>query len=173
MLSVDAGAMGEELCRRALEAGALKARVIEAATVVTAPWVRWKCQYGCAQYGKSLCCPPHSPRPEETAAVLRCYRYAVLLLAEHSWLVRYLAGHLERLAVKAGFYKAFGLGAGPCGLCASCAPAGACRRPAEARPAMEACGIDVFQTVRNNDLELALAANADQPCARAGLVLLE
>ncbi|OAT80740.1 hypothetical protein A6M21_12865 [Desulfotomaculum copahuensis] len=163
----------EDLRRMAREAGAFEARVIEAATVAVAPWVRWKCQYGCPGYGQSLCCPPHSPRPEETAAVLRCYRHGVLLLAEQSWLVRYLVGQLEQAAFKAGFYKAFGLGAGPCGLCEKCTLTGPCRRPAEARPAMEACGIDVFQTVRNNGLELPVAREPGQPCARVGLVLVE
>ena len=163
----------ERLCRAAREAGALEARVIDTATVVVAPWVRWKCRYGCPGYGRSLTCPPFTPRPEETEAVLRCYRTGILFLAEASWLVRYLAGHLEHLAFKAGSYRAFGLGAGPCGLCAECNLDGPCRRPGEARPSMEACGIDVFQTVRNNGLPLTPAREPGEPCPRVGLLLVD
>lgn len=48
---------------RALERGMDNAKVIEPASVVTAAWVRLKCQFGCPGYGKSHCCPPHTPSP--------------------------------------------------------------------------------------------------------------
>lgn len=163
----------EELCQSAREAGALGAKVIDTATVAVAPWVRWKCQYGCLYYGRSLTCPPFSPRPEETAAVLRCYRRGLLFWAKESWQVRYLAAHLERKAFRAGYYKAFGLGAGPCGLCAPCNLPGPCRRPGEARPSMEACGIDVFRTAANNGLVLAPPEDFTNTCLRVGLLLVE
>jgi predicted metal-binding protein len=55
----------------------------------------------------------------------------------------------EREIFLAGYYKAFGLGAGPCRLCAECTMK-ECRYAENARPSMESCGIDVFSTVRNN-----------------------
>ncbi|WP_169719293.1 DUF2284 domain-containing protein [Desulfovirgula thermocuniculi] len=163
----------EELCRLAREAGALGVKAVDTATVAVAPWVRWKCQYGCPYYGRSLTCPPFSPRPEETAAVLRCYRRGLLFWAEESWQVRYLAARLERRAFRAGYYRAFGLGAGPCGLCAPCNVPGPCRRPGEARPSMEACGIDVFRTAANNGLVLAPQEDFRNTCPRVGLLLVE
>jgi predicted metal-binding protein len=59
---------------------------------------------------------------------------------------------LEGTAFKDGHYKALVLLAGPCRWCAACARGRgeSCTRGAQARPAMEACGIDVFQTARNN-----------------------
>ena len=41
-------------CLRALELGAKAAKIIEADSIVTAPWVRVKCQFGCPAYGTRL-----------------------------------------------------------------------------------------------------------------------
>lgn len=162
------------LSRKARERGAEAVRVCAPQKVVVASWVRWKCQYGCPFYGKSLTCPPFSPLPEETEKVLQSYRRGIIFLAGESWLVRHLAVCLERLAFSAGYYRAFGLGAGPCVLCAGeCDTGGHCRRPEEARPSMEACGIDVFQTLRNAGLDLFPARGPKEPCPRVGLLLLE
>jgi len=59
---------------------------------------------------------------------------------------------LEGKMFKDGYYKAFLFVAGPCGLCKKCgAPDGQlCVFPSKARPSMESCGMDVYQTARNN-----------------------
>ena len=46
------------LIEKALAAGASAARVVDVNTIKTGSWTRWKCQYGCPNYGKTLCCPP-------------------------------------------------------------------------------------------------------------------
>ncbi|MDA8146106.1 MAG: DUF2284 domain-containing protein [Thermaerobacter sp.] len=162
------GLQPSELAAAAGELGASVARVIPADSVQVAEWVRWKCRWGCPHYGSNLVCPPYAPAPGETARLLREYREALLFLADQSWRVRYLAGELERLALAGGHPAAFGMGAGPCGLCSPCDLAAPCRHPHTARPSLEACGIDVFSTVAANGLEL--------PCGpegpRVGLVLL-
>ena len=55
----------EKYIERALAAGFNHATVIHPSTVVTAPWVRMKCLFGCP-YRHSHCCPPTTPTPEET-----------------------------------------------------------------------------------------------------------
>ena len=55
---------------RAQELGAAGAALISPASVVTAQWVRLKCQYGCGLYGHCLTCPPHSPTPQLTRRLL-------------------------------------------------------------------------------------------------------
>ena len=135
--------------QRARELGADEAKQIGADSVVTAPWVRLKCQYGCGGWGSSLCCPPHTPTPEETAKVIACYRRALLIHSRGKTRPTKIVVPLERELFLAGFYKALGFGAGPCRWCKECSFEG-CRRPDEARPSMEACGIDVFQTARDN-----------------------
>ena len=58
--------------------GAAQAAVIDPKTIVTAPWVAFKCQYGCPHYGKNLCCPPHAPAWRETQAMIDCFGTAIL-----------------------------------------------------------------------------------------------
>ena len=134
---------------RAVELGALEAKVIDVSSVVTAAWVRMKCKYGCGCHGTNLCCPPHSPTPEETQRVLDCYERGILL-----------------------HFKAFGYGAGPCFLCEKC-NLQSCVHAYEARPAMEACGIDVFATVRANGYPIEVVTDRECDQNHYALLLVE
>lgn len=151
----------EGYCSRAQAQGATGARVIAPESVVTAAWVRMKCQFGCPGYGKGYCCPPYTPTAEQTRAVLDCYTRAVLFHIQVPHMPerekRYRAFFemlvdLEGAAYRDGYYKALVFLAGPCRLCKECSQVKGepCRFLSRARPSMEACGIDVFQTARNN-----------------------
>jgi len=157
---------------RAHELGALEARPVAPSAVVTAEWVRLKCHYGCGGYGSNLCCPPYSPTPAETRRVLDGYRWAILVHCAPQAHVKPLVVALERELFLAGHYKAFGYGAGPCDLCDSCSLE-RCVHPCEARPAMEACGIDVFATARAAGFPIEVVTDADCPQNYYGLVLVE
>jgi predicted metal-binding protein len=148
---------------RAVEGGATHAKQISPESVVTAPWVRLKCQFGCPGYGRSHCCPPDTPTPEETRKILDSYRRALLFHIEvpdmpekekHYRNFFDVLVDLEGEIFKDGYYKAFVFLAGPCRLCKKCAKLEDkdCTFSARARPCMEACGMDVFQTARNNRL---------------------
>jgi predicted metal-binding protein len=154
------------------ELGVREARIIDPKTVETAPWVRWKCQFGCGGYNSSLMCPPHSPTPEETRETLDSYKYAIMFEAGRLD-AKEIATKMEREAFLSGHYKAFGLGAGPCRLCNSCAFDRGCRHPDEARPAMEACGIDVFATARKHGFTINVVRTPRDPQHYFGLVLVE
>jgi predicted metal-binding protein len=69
----------EIYCEEVLEMGMDGAKVIDPGSVVTAEWVRMKCQYGCPGFGASLCCPPHTPSPDVTREVMDSYQKAILL----------------------------------------------------------------------------------------------
>ncbi len=157
----------EKYCLMAVEAGATHAKQIYPGSVVTAPWVRLKCQFGCPHYGRGHCCPPRTPDHAKTRMILDSYRRAILFHIEtvHSpedeWVLlksRDALVDLEGVIFKGGFYKAFLFLAGPCRLCEKCGAAEAeekpCTFPWKARPCMEGCGIDVFQTVRNNGFSI-------------------
>lgn len=103
----------DPLLARARELGAAEAKLVAPASVVTAPWVRWKCRYGCGCYGSSLCCPPHSPTPAETREMLDCYQRAILVHCVPPQEVRAVVIPLEREAFLAGFYRAFAFAEGP------------------------------------------------------------
>jgi predicted metal-binding protein len=152
--------------------GVREARIIDPKTVETASWVRWKCQFGCGGYNSSLMCPPHSPTPEETRKVLDSYKWAILFEGGRRD-TKEIATKMEREIFLSGYYKALGLGAGPCRLCASCAFDEGCRHPDEARPAMEACGIDVFATVRKHGFTINVVKSYKDPQHYFGLILIE
>ncbi len=161
------------LVQRAVSFGAESARLIRAATIATAPWVRLKCQYGCDGYGTSLCCPPHTPTPDQTRKVVDSYKRAILFEAGRRE-PKKIAVRLEREAFLAGYYKAFGLGSGPCSLCRQeCAFDEGCRHSEQARPAMESCGIDVYATARGNGFTINVVRDEDDEQHYFGVVLLD
>ena len=162
----------KSLVQAAMDAGALGAKVVDPRTVETAEWVRWKCRFGCGGYGASLVCPPHSPKPAETRAMLDGFTRGVLFESP-SQRTKKIAATLERRFFLDGRYKALGLGAGPCMLCDVCAFDEGCRHPREARPAMEACGIDVFTTARRHGFEVEVARTRRDPQHYFGLVLVD
>ncbi len=162
----------QALKRMAVKCGAIAAKVISPTDVETGHWVRWKCRFGCGGYGRTLVCPPHAPAPAETRKMLDEYQRAVFFespLGE----VKPIAVELEREVFLAGYYKALGLGAGPCPLCPTCALEEGCRHPDQARPAMEACGIDVFATARKHGFEVNVVRTHDEPQHYFGMVLVE
>jgi len=162
-----------QLASRAMSFGARSARLIRASTIATAPWVRLKCQYGCDGYGSSRCCPPYTPTPDETRKVIDGYRRAILFEAGRRE-PKKIAVRLEREAFLAGYYKALGLGAGPCQLCKQeCVFDGGCRHPEQARPSMEACGIDVYATARRNGFTIEVVRDETDESHYFGVVLLD
>jgi predicted metal-binding protein len=167
-----------ELARRN---GAQETVLIATRKVVTAEWVRLKCQFGCSGFGRRLCCPPCTPTPGTTRRMLDEYRIALLYAyscpgPDNSPLRRKMervVARLERTFFLDGYYKAFALGAGPCRLCATCDTTKRCRHPDLARPAMEACGIDVYATCRNAGIELEVVRNRDARQKYVNLILIE
>ena len=165
----------EQLVERALKTGVQEARIIDVDTVVVADWVRAKCQFGCGGYGGCLTCPPYSPTPQETRAMLSHYRRGVLIHnhGNHWTAIKEAVASLERDLFLEGYHKAYAMGSGPCHLCETCNLEEACRHPREARPAMEACSIDVFSTVRANGFTIRTVKTRRQTPDFFGLVLVE
>jgi len=165
----------KELCTLAkARPGVIEARIISPASVETAGWVRLKCQYGCSGYGSCLTCPPHTPPPDQMRTVLDGYNRALLIHFTPGSKVKATVVALERDIFLRGAWKAFGLGAGPCYLCKNCAlPDGQCRHPEDARPSMEACGIDVYTTVHNAGMHIEVVRIHQQCPDFYGLVLID
>lgn len=164
----------DSICKKALEKGATQAKVIDVDTIIVEPWVQWKCRFGCPRHGKSKTCPPFSPNYEETKNILGCYSTAVLIEGEPPGRkFKEMLVKLENEANFLGYYKAFALGAGPCPLCNECNIDDPCLSPSKARPSMEACGIDVFKTVRNNGFDVNFLEHKNEYVKYFGLVLIE
>jgi len=172
----------ESFCKKAIAMGIEGAKIIDPGSIVTAEWVRMKCQYGCHRFGMSLCCPPRTPTPDTTRKVIDSYQKAILL---HQRLVRgettrerrrTFSKTIVRLEIEMfldGYYKAWSMGSGPCFLCKECNLLGSCKHGLEARPSMEACGIDVFKTARDNGYPIEVVQTRDEEMNIFGLVLVE
>jgi predicted metal-binding protein len=163
------------LCGLATDKPGVKAaKIVRPADVETAHWVRLKCQFGCDGYGQCLVCPPFSPTPEETRQVLDGYKRAMLIRFSAEADTKATVAELEREIFLRGAWKALGLGAGPCYFCESCVlPEGPCRHAERARPAMEACGIDVYTTARRAGFPIEVVRTRQQCPQYYGLVLID
>ncbi|MHC1600152.1 MAG: DUF2284 domain-containing protein [Candidatus Methanospirareceae archaeon] len=177
-------------------------RLISADKIEVAEWTRWKCRYGCKAYGKHLSCPPYVPSVEETRKLVHCYDKAIIARFDaipnrdvppahiHHYLwdaikeMHDTMFELERHAFLSGYYKAFAMGALPCSYCDDCLPERAgfvsdqaskrfCEQQHRMRPSMEACGIDVFKTVRNAGYEVEVLTSPYEKITFFGLLLLE
>jgi predicted metal-binding protein len=166
---------------QALAAGASEAKIVPVGNVVTAEWVRLKCQFGCDGFGKGLCCPPRTPSPEQMKRVLADYRRALIYsytctpseYRPKRRSMRKLVAELERSAFLDGYYKAFGLGDGPCRFCRDCNLTGDCRHPELGRPSMESCGIDVYATARNSGIKLEVVTRRAGSSKHINLILVD
>lgn len=173
-MSTDLDLDEQQLIDCAIDAGAEDGKVINPESdVFTGKWVRLKCKYGCSGYGKRLTCPPHSPTSEQTREVLDEYERGLLIHfpSEEDELSEGMA-NLEREAFLSGYHKAFALAAGPCNFCSDC-NLEQCKHPKKARPSMEACGVNVYKTVRQNGFPISVVKNPDQSQDYYGLLLLE
>lgn len=176
---------------------------IAAAEIEVAEWVRWKCRYGCKAYGRHLTCPPYTPTAEETRKNLMGYEKALIVCFEdvqpnlkvspahihHFLWDAIVKTHdtmfaLERHTFVSGYYKAFAMAALPCSYCDDCLPERAdfvldpaskrfCAHQDKARPSMEACGIDVFKTVRKVGYEIEVCTSPREKVTFFGLLLIE
>ena len=176
------------LNKSAKERGANSTKLVPAKDVVVEDFVRLKCKYGCGNFAKRFTCPPYTPTADDTKKLLKSYRWALLLeftdlkQKEMQRGLHELMYGLEREAFLSGLHKAFAYVAGPCRICKTC-PAESvenpnefsrrdCKSPGKARPSMEACGIDVFQTARKAGLKIN-AVKEGESFKSFGLLLLE
>jgi predicted metal-binding protein len=163
----------KKYCDHALAKGITGVKVIQPSSVVTEPWVCLKCKFGCGGYGYNYCCPPHSLKSEETRKILDSYHRAILFhiealyssdrekcLRKHRQMLREMEGDM----FKDGYYKVFVFLIGPCDLCSECAilSDNPCTDRNSARPSMESCGIDVFQTARNNGFTINTLSEVEE-----------
>lgn len=159
---------------RARDLGFEQSALLPAAEVVTAPWCRVKCRFGCSEYGNKLKCPPHGMNHQDTRELLADYRQVLVVAGTppgHQFHQRLL--ELEKTAFLAGHHKALVFGAGPCPVCVNCPETGPCLYPEKARPSMEGSGIDVYQTVAKAGIRLEPLTEKDQYVKYVGLLLIE
>lgn len=164
----------EEWLYFARQEGFESAAILRASQIITGPWVRKKCQYGCDRYGKGIQCPPNGMDNEATREMIDSYSWGVLVEGMppgRDFHEKLLA--LEKRAFLSGYHKAFAFTAGHCPVCDECPEEGACRFPGQARPSMEASGIDVYETAVRAGLNLQPVREKMQYVKYLGLLMLE
>ena len=220
----------QQIVAKARALGAGSAAPLPARAVVVDERVNLKCRVPlCSHYGVNLMCPPNTPTPAETRAILA--RYADTLVVQQDIPLTQAAvdealagmgyaeaqappaapvpaqaadsaggGHdgggvqtaayevrlrdsqnefaglmsaLEAEAFKMGYRFATAFAGGDCVLCDVCAGVAGepCRHPFEARPSMEAVGIDVVATAEAAGLSIELPA--DEHPRWTGLLLID
>lgn len=156
-----------------IEFGAKDAKIIDTKTIVTAPWTIFKCQYGCGRYGKRLCCPPYSPGYKQIQEIINNYKWGILFTLNDGNKVTDIAVKMAKTLFFDGYYKSIGFGSGPCRKCKECNING-CNLPGQTAPAMEACGIDVFATARQNGYKIQVLKDENSEIQNHfGLILVE
>lgn len=179
----------EHLIAKAKELGASAAVPVSVPTIKLGMWTRMKCQYGCPNYGQTLCCPPHAPSAEFTRKFLADYTNSLLVQMTipydpedakdwnaydrkiHLALTDLVIG-VEREAFLMNYYKALALKAGRCRLCDTC-NLKKCVHPDRARPSAEACGIDVMALAADNGFDSRVLRGPVKEFKIYGLILLD
>ncbi|MBM4248052.1 MAG: DUF2284 domain-containing protein [Euryarchaeota archaeon] len=168
-----AGGKAGRYVAMALEMGAASAVAIRASEVVLDPRTYLKCMYGCKDWGRNWTCPsaPGAIKPWDFKNILKRYKSAVLVHCPDKKSSQKISYALERQAFVDGHYFAFSLS--DCSLCDQCAHPEPCRLPKQARPAMQALGIDVYATARRQDLPISTLKNENETQNWYSLVLIE
>lgn len=160
-------------------------RWIDPTEIVVAQWVRMKCMYGCASYGRNASCPPNTPSVADCRNFFQEFRLgAVFRIAKqladpeerHAWSreVNRSLLEIERQTFIAGYQKAYLLFMDNCTLCRECANTRAsCRNKKLARPSPEGMGVDVFATVTKFGYPIEVLSDYDQEMNRYAFLLIE
>lgn len=159
----------QEMIEIALDAGALKATVIDVDTIVLNATFRDICKSnGCGMYGRCWMCPPDIGDIEPLMAEVRSYKHGLLYQTvadiEDSFDIEGMQEAGKRHAMVSQRLEAFlmlqldkhlHLSCGGCRLCDRCAKMDGlpCRDPERAMPSMEGFGIDVYNTCKPTELK--------------------
>jgi len=158
---------------------------IDPREIVTAQWVRTKCQFGCRNYGIKACCPPNVPPVSECRQFFDEYKEAAIFHFSkafdkhedrHEWgrIINQGLLSVEREVFFSGYQKAFLLLMAACRLCEECtAVKEDCKNPGSARPTPEALAIDVYSTVRKYNFPIDVLSDYSQTMNRYAFLLIE
>jgi predicted metal-binding protein len=158
---------------------------IDPSQIITAHWVRAKCEFGCGSYGRKACCPPETPSVGDCRSLFDEYKTGLFYhfskkfsdpQLRHAWSrdLNAAALSLERAVFLEGFHKAFVFAPAPCNLCSECkGRRNECTNPAKARPSLESFSADVFGTARKFGYPIGVLRDYGVEINRYGALLIE
>ncbi|MCL2217248.1 MAG: DUF2284 domain-containing protein [Defluviitaleaceae bacterium] len=167
--------MHKKYLAMAKELGAKNAVAFDIDDIVFDPRVVLKCLFGCADYGKSHTCP-NQKSPLSMAQyeeIFSRYKGGIIMGFNDKKASQSISYEIERACFLDGYHFAFSLS--DCTLCKECSHVHgeACRIPAKARPAFHSIGVDVFKTVNQLGLPLAVAKTHDDEINWYSAVFIE
>lgn len=158
---------------------------IQASSIEVAQWVRFRCMFGCPDYGKGGACPPNVPSVQDCREFISEYNDVALFRLTKAverpedrkpW-SREMCNkltELEREVFLKGYYKAFLLGFDSCGYCTECpGKRTKCKLPKQSRPGADALAVDVFATVRKAGYPIEVLKDYHETMNRYAFLLIE
>lgn len=137
----------QSLVQRALDLGALDARLIDTHSIVFDPRSYLKCRFGCNRWGRFWTCPPHlNISPERFMEAFSRYSQALIIQTADPLKGQEVTLAIEKEAMLVS-KSPFAFGMALCVQCETCAYPEPCRFPHLARPSMDAYGIDIGATI--------------------------
>ena len=167
------------------DSGFVDFKWINTQQIVVAQWIRFRCMFGCRNYGKKGTCPPNMPPIEECERMISEYSNAAVLHFEKRFekLEEYRPWSkdtvsrlvkLEREIFLSGHYKTLLLSFDACMLCDSCTGnRNECRNPTISRPGADALGIDVYATVQKIGYPILVVKDYRDNTNRYAFMLIE
>ncbi len=163
----------EDLIQKCIRMGAGDAKLLETSTVVFDPRSHLKCRFGCKRWGRFWTCPPNMNISQE-AFMEGFDRYGTALMIQTATpeAGQDIALAVEKEAMLAhGAVFAFALAL--CVKCDECAYPEPCRYPEQARPTMDAYGIDIGRTVQALGFSVRFSEDGQLLPAWYSMVLLD
>ena len=142
----------EQLIKKAVEFGALNAKIKDINSVVILYDAKEKCKEGCPFYDKKQGCPPSSPKYKEIENILKEYKKCMLIQCENMDKVDNVLRKVKNY-LKEEDRECFIFGAKVCNVCEEfynekCTYPD-CKHKGEVIPQMSGCGIDALKTALN------------------------
>jgi predicted metal-binding protein len=135
------------LVQKALDLGALDARLIDTHQIVFDPRAFLKCRFGCNRWGRFWTCPPHLDiSPEKFMEAFAQYSRALIIQTADPQKGQDVTLAIEKEAMLVS-QSPFAFAMVLCVQCETCAYPEPCRFPHLARPSMDAYGIDIGATI--------------------------
>ncbi|MCK5022266.1 MAG: DUF2284 domain-containing protein, partial [Candidatus Pacebacteria bacterium] len=162
--------------------GFLDFKWINPKEIVVSQWVRVKCEFGCSDYGLGTC-PPNTPTVKDCRDFFNEYENGIIIrLTKTADKDKYPSDwskemtnkllYIERQVFLKGYYKAFLFNQTCCSLCNDCTGNRLdCKDKKRSRPSPESFAVDVYQTVRNNGMEINVVSENPSEMNRIAILL--
>lgn len=163
----------ESLIETAIDLGATKARLIHTKSVVFDERSFLKCRFGCNRWGKYWTCPPYLDISyDQFKSAFNKYNRAIIVQTASPEDGQKISLEIEKQAML-NHQCSFAFALVLCVLCEECAHPEPCRHPDQARPSMDAYGIDIGKTIKPLGLKVEFNENGNLLPAWYSMVLLE